>query len=42
MTLTQLRCLPRDRVRALFGLEPTILGELLAAVLPPLVEKRHA
>ena len=42
MTLTQLQRLPKDRVRALFGLEPAALGELLAAVLPPLVEKRHA
>ena len=42
MNLTQLQRLPKDRVRALFGLEPAALGELLAAVLPPLVEKRHA
>lgn len=42
MNLTQLQSLPKDRVRALFGLGPAALGDLLAAVLPPLVEKRHA
>jgi len=42
MNLTQLHSLPKDRVRALFGLEPAALGELLVAVLPALVEKRHA
>lgn len=41
MTLTQLQSLPKDRVRALFGLQPAALGQLLAAVLPPLLEKRH-
>ncbi len=42
MTLTQLQCLPKDRIRALFGLEPAALGTLLGAVLPLLVGKRHA
>ncbi len=42
MNLTQLHRLPKDRVRALFGLDPAALGQLLAAVLPPLVGKRHA
>ena len=42
MNLTQLHGLPKDRVRALFGLEPAALGELLAALLPMLVERRHA
>ena len=42
MNLNFLQSLPKDRVRALFGLEPAALGELLAAVLPPLMEKRHA
>ncbi len=41
MNMTHLQSLPKDRVRALFGLEPAALGELLAAVLPPLLEKRH-
>ncbi len=42
MNLTQLQGLPKDRVRALFGLEPAALAQLLAAVLPPLMEKRYA
>jgi hypothetical protein len=42
MNLTQLQSFPNDRVRALFGLEPAALGELLAAVLPPLLSRRHA
>jgi len=42
MNLTQLQRPPKDRVRALFGLEPAALGQLLAAVLPPLMERRHA
>jgi len=42
MNLTQLHRLPKDRVRALFGLEPAALGELLAAVLPTLLERRQA
>jgi len=41
MNLTQLQSLPKDRVRALFGLEPAALGELLAAALPVLLERRH-
>jgi hypothetical protein len=36
MNLQQLHTFPKDRVRALFGLEPTALGQLLAAVLPEL------
>ncbi len=42
MNLTQLQSLPKDRVRALFGLEPAALGQLLAAVLPTLMQRRHA
>ena len=42
MNMPYLQSLPKDRVRALFGLEPVALGQLLAALLPPLVEKRHA
>lgn len=40
MNLTQLQSYPKDRVRALFGLEPAALGALLAAALPPLLERR--
>ena len=42
MDLTQLRSLPKDRVHALFGLEPAALGELLAAALPTLMTRRYA
>jgi hypothetical protein len=42
LTLSQLLSLPKDRVRALFGLEPAALGELLATILPPLLERRRA
>ena len=41
MNLTQLQHASESRVRALFGLVPAALGELLAAVLPPLVERRR-
>jgi hypothetical protein len=40
MNLPQLQSFPKDRVRALFGLEPTALGQLLAAVLPELIARR--
>jgi hypothetical protein len=40
MNLAQLQTFPVNRVRALFGLEPAALGELFAAVLPPLLERR--
>lgn len=42
MNLSQLQSLPQDRVRALFGLEPAALSELLAAALPILLERRLA
>ena len=42
MNMSYLQSLPQDRVRALFGLEPAALGQLLATALPPLVEKRYA
>ena len=42
MNLTQLQSPPKERARALFDLEPAALGGLLAAVPPPLAEKRHA
>ena len=32
MDLQQLQCHPKDRARALFGLEPTAHGQLLAGV----------
>lgn len=32
MDLQQLQCYPKDRARALFGLEPTAHGRLLASV----------
>ncbi len=41
MNLSQLQSYSEDRVRALFGLTPTALGELLAAVLPVLLERRQ-
>jgi hypothetical protein len=41
MNLTQLQHASESRVRALFGLTPAALGELLAAVLPVLVERRR-
>jgi len=41
MNLQQLYSFPKDRVRALFGLEPAALGQLLAAVLPELVTRRR-
>ncbi len=41
MNLQQLQAFPKDRVRALFGLEPAALGQLLAAVLPELVARRR-
>ena len=40
MNLAQLQAYPKDRVRALFGLEPAALGQLLAVALPPLLERR--
>jgi len=42
MNLQQLYSFPKDRVRALFGLEPAALSLLLAAVLPELVARRLA
>lgn len=41
MNLSQLQGYSESRVRALFGLTPAALGELLAAVLPVLVERRR-
>lgn len=41
LNLTQINSFPKDRVRALFGLEPAALGQLLAAALPPLLERRQ-
>lgn len=41
MNLQQLQSFPSDRVRALFGLEPAALGQLLTAVLPELLARRH-
>ncbi len=40
MNLAQLQTFPVARVRALVGLEPAALGELLAATLPALLERR--
>ncbi len=40
MNLQQLQSYPRDRVRALFGLEPAALGLLLATALPELLARR--
>ncbi len=42
MNLDQLQAFPKDRVRALFGLEPAALSQLLTAVLPELVARRLA
>ncbi len=42
MNLQQLQAYPRDRVRALFGLEHAALGQLLAAALPEMMARRHA
>ncbi len=42
MNLQQLHAFPRDRVRALFGLEPAALSQLLTAVLPELSARRLA
>ena len=42
MNLDQLQRYPKDRVRALFGLEPAALGELLAAALPEMMSRRRA
>jgi hypothetical protein len=42
LTLAQLQSLPKDRVRALFGLEPAALGLLMADALPVLIERRRA
>src|SRR5215210_6832380 len=41
MNLSQLQHYSEDRVRALFGLTPKALGELFAAVLPVLVQRRQ-
>jgi hypothetical protein len=41
MNLTQLATYPQDKVRALFGLTPTPLGELLAVALPELLRRRQ-
>jgi hypothetical protein len=41
MNLTQLATYPDDKVRALFGLTPTPLGQLLAAALPELLRRRE-
>ncbi len=40
MTLQQLNTYPKDKVRALLGLTPAALGELLALVLPELLRRR--
>jgi hypothetical protein len=40
MKLTQLTTCPEDKVRALLGLTPAALGELLAAALPVIAQKR--
>ena len=42
MNLPQLQAFPKDRVRALFGLEPAALSPLLATMLPELVARRLA
>ncbi len=42
MNLQQLRAFPKDRVRALLGLEPAALSQLLATTLPELVARRLA
>lgn len=41
MNLSHLQRFSKSRVRALFGLTPAALGELLIAVLPVLVERRQ-
>jgi hypothetical protein len=41
MNLTQLATYPEDKVRALFGLTPTPLGELFAVALPELLRRRE-
>lgn len=41
MNLLQLATYPEDKVRALFGLTPTPLGELFAVVLPELSRRRE-
>ena len=41
MNLQQLHSYPKDRVRALFGLEPAALGQLLATALPELMGRRY-
>lgn len=41
MNLTQLATYPQDKVRALFGLTPAPLGELLAVALPELLRRRQ-
>ena len=41
MNLIRLQSYSKDRVRALFGLTPTALGELLAVVLPVLLQRRQ-
>ncbi|MGI4789006.1 MAG: hypothetical protein ACRYFS_09160 [Janthinobacterium lividum] len=40
MNLPQLQAFPKDRVRALFGLEPAALGVLLATALPEMLVRR--
>ena len=40
MNLQQLHSFPKDRVRALFGLEPAALGLLLAEALPEMLARR--
>lgn len=42
MNLQQLQSYPKDRVRALFGLEPAALGLLLADILPEMMTRRIA
>jgi hypothetical protein len=42
VNLRQLEHAPASRVRALFGLSPAALGELLAAALPVLLQRRQA
>ncbi len=41
MNLTQLTTYPEDKIRSLFGLTPTALGELLSVALPELLRRRH-
>jgi len=42
MDLQQLQAFPKDRVRALLGLEPAALSQLLATLLPELIARRLA